>query len=187
MWFEPPRKGPISFGGLITSIARALGLDVELASLEPLPSCFLDIHACRYMRLIRAKLDGIYLLMFHNIVINGVVLPCPNRTNVRNNANWIYDLNVEAKSEPMDIPKNVVADGATNDEFYQRERAFLVYDPPSYHSPHIPSSSTHTPHFIDHFACTSSRATHISLDDILSGMHALNSVDVERDNMIHAM
>lgn len=76
------RKGPISFGDLITSIARVMGLHTELATLGPLPSNSLGLHACRYMRLIKAMSDGRYLLMVHNISIDGVILPCSNRTKV---------------------------------------------------------------------------------------------------------
>lgn len=54
--------------------------------------------------------------MIHNIAIYGVVLPCPNRTDIQ-----IYDLYVEPKPKPMDILENVTTDGAIDDEFDQGE------------------------------------------------------------------
>lgn len=62
-------KGSIFVGGLITSIARVLGLHTELATLELLPPCFLDLPACRHMRLIRGRSDGRYLFMVHKVTI----------------------------------------------------------------------------------------------------------------------
>lgn len=76
------RKGPISFGDLITSIAHVMGIHTELATLEPLPSRSFDLHACRHMRLITDRPDGRYLLMVYKISIDGVILPCPNHTDV---------------------------------------------------------------------------------------------------------
>lgn len=72
------KKGPTSIGGLITSIARALGLDTELVTLEPLPPCFLDLPACRHIRLIRSRSDGKYLVMVHNTAVISVILSCSN-------------------------------------------------------------------------------------------------------------
>lgn len=50
--------GPICVGGLITSIALALNLGTELATLEPLETLFADLDYCRSMRLIKNKPDG---------------------------------------------------------------------------------------------------------------------------------
>lgn len=88
---------------------------------------------------------------------------------------------------PMDIPKNAVADGATDDEFDQRERASPIHEPPPHHSPYIPTSPTHIIHFSNHFACTSSGVAHVSLDDILSEIRVRSVMDAERDNLIYPM
>ena len=80
-------NGSISFGGVITSIARALGLDTELATLDPLPPCSLDLRTYISMIFIRAKKNRKFLLMVHNISIYGIILPFPDHTDVHNEAN----------------------------------------------------------------------------------------------------
>lgn len=47
------KKGSISIGGVITSIARAISLEEELATPDRLPTPSLDILACHHMRLIK--------------------------------------------------------------------------------------------------------------------------------------
>lgn len=47
------KGGTISFGGLITSIARALYLHTKLATLEPLPHCIINLNFLKDMRLCR--------------------------------------------------------------------------------------------------------------------------------------
>lgn len=64
--FCTAKKGLISFGAVITSIARAIGLDKELATLDPLPILSLDIDAFLHMRLIKNMRDGRYSLMIGN-------------------------------------------------------------------------------------------------------------------------
>ncbi|MCI08018.1 hypothetical protein A2U01_0029089, partial [Trifolium medium] len=111
------KKGAISFGGLITSIARALELDNELANLEPLEPRFLNLLTVKNMHFVKArKQEGGFLLMVQKNAIEGVVLPCPDRTDVQNRANWLYDLNANPAADPMpmDIQQNVAADGDTN-------------------------------------------------------------------------
>lgn len=183
------KKGNITFGGLITSIARALDLHVELAMFDPLPMLSLDINVCRHMRLIMNMSDGRFSLMIANKVVPSIILPCPNCTDVQVRENWTYNLNAgaEAGPVPMDIHENVVVDGDTDDEFDQRERGFPLHQSPPYHSPYIPTSLAHTTHVSDHFTCTSFGATHAKLEDILNETRARNAIEVERDNLIYVM
>lgn len=48
-----------------------------------------------------------------------IILPCLNCTDVQVRANWTYNLNADTDvgPVPMDIPENVAANGATDDEF----------------------------------------------------------------------
>lgn len=158
------KKGLISFGGVITSIVHAIGLERELATLDPLFIHSLDIDACLHMRLIKNRWGRRYSLMIGNMKVPSVVLPCPNRTDVQNRANWIYNPNagIEARPVPMDIAENVNVDGATDDEYDHRERGSPVHEPPPHHSPHILDSPAHTTPFVSgSFAGTSSREAHI--------------------------
>ncbi|KAI5429770.1 hypothetical protein KIW84_034385 [Lathyrus oleraceus] len=74
--------GPICVGGLITTIALALNLGTELATLEPLETPFVDLDYCRSMRLIKNKPDDKYFLMISNREVRGVTLPHAARINV---------------------------------------------------------------------------------------------------------
>lgn len=180
-------KGYISSGGLIISIAHALGLHGELATIDPLLVLSLDIDVCHHMQLIKNMRDERHPLMIGNREMPSIILPCPKCTDVRVRANGIYNLNVGADDGlvPMDILENVFVDGATDDEFDQRASLIHQLTPP--HSLHIPISLAHTIHFPNHFVDTSSGATHATHEDILSELRTWNTIDVERDNMIHAM
>lgn len=76
------KKGPIFIGGVITSIARAIALYVELATLDPLPTPSLDILEFCHMQLIKNRRDGKYSLMLGNKEVPSVILPFLNHTNV---------------------------------------------------------------------------------------------------------
>lgn len=143
---------------MITSIAHAIGLDAELATLDPLPTPSLDIVAFHHMRLIKNMRDAKYSLMISNKEVPSVVLPCLDRTNMQNRENWIYNLNIdiEVRAVPMDIPKNVNTRGGADEKYDQREQGSLVHEPPPHHSPHIHVSPTHTtPYFSNTFTSTS--------------------------------
>jgi hypothetical protein len=70
------KGGTISFGGLITSIARALNLNAELATLEPLLHCIINLKFLKDMKLCKVRRAAGYNLMIHGVAIPSVVLPC---------------------------------------------------------------------------------------------------------------
>lgn len=99
------KRGPISIGGLITSIAYTLH-DTELATIVPLAnSNALDIHSCQEHRVIKYNSVGRYYLMINNTLVMSVVLPLPMCTDVQVNANYLYDIYVgdDANDIPMDV------------------------------------------------------------------------------------
>ncbi|KAI5441210.1 hypothetical protein KIW84_010604 [Lathyrus oleraceus] len=97
--------GLVYVAGLITSIALALNLGTELATIEPLETPFSNLDYCRSMRLIWNKPDGKYFLMFSNREVRGVTLPCAACIDVRMSANWTFDLNApELNHMEQDTP-----------------------------------------------------------------------------------
>lgn len=78
---------------------------------------------------------------------------------------------IETRAVPMDIPENVNAGDDTDDEYDHKEKGSLVHESPPHHSPHTLLEHT-TPCFSDTFAGTSTRATHITLDDVLRKVQA---------------
>lgn len=59
------KGGTIYFGGLITSIARSLHLDIELATLEPLPHRIINLKLLKDIRLCKVRKEGDFNLMVH--------------------------------------------------------------------------------------------------------------------------
>lgn len=92
--------GPICIGGLITSIARALGLHNELSTLQPIDTPSLDMDVGRNMRLVKARQDDMYFLMAKKHAVRSVILPCFTHTDVQNKNNWIYDLTAPEPGHP---------------------------------------------------------------------------------------
>lgn len=78
------RRGPIIFGGLITSIARVLGLEDKFSCLTPLPPRAIIIDRTRSMKLVKRRQDSNFHLMVANSVFQDFILPNPIRTDVRN-------------------------------------------------------------------------------------------------------
>lgn len=78
------KKGTISFGGVIISIVGTLGLEAELATLDPLSIPSLDINACRHMQLIKNRRDETYSLIIGNREVSSIILPFPNHIDVKN-------------------------------------------------------------------------------------------------------
>ena len=135
------KKGaPISFGGLVTTIARALGLATELATLEPLPPRTAGLKFLKDMRLCKARREGGYYLMIGNVVVPSVVLPCTRRTDVRLERNWTYDLSAPAFTGPL--PPNVpLEEGNNTDDEYD----FQTESPPRFTPSHTAPSSSNPP------------------------------------------
>ncbi|KAI5435256.1 hypothetical protein KIW84_021900 [Lathyrus oleraceus] len=119
-------SGSINVGGLITSLVVALGLEHEL---EPIPT----------------------LLGSTALDINVIMLPDPIRIDMRDNRNWIFEVEDSEDDDANQFPHK---DGVDIDI----ESIWDEPPPPPPHSPHIPVSPAHITRFAaDHFVGTSSR------------------------------
>lgn len=93
--------GAIAIGGLITSLAIAMGLENEVATLDPIPATTpLDQNSCLAQKLIKYKGQSEYFLMIKSQEIPSIVLPNPDRINVQDERNWLF---------PMDAPADTTA------------------------------------------------------------------------------
>ena len=111
------KTGTIAFGSLITSIARALNLDTEIATLTPLPPCIINLKFLKDIKLSKVKREGGFDLMVHGLAIPSYVLAYTRPTDVREERNWTYDLNAPPLTGPM--PPNVpFGDGHETEEEY---------------------------------------------------------------------
>ncbi|KAI5439867.1 hypothetical protein KIW84_025284 [Lathyrus oleraceus] len=138
------KAGSISFGGLITSIARALNLNNEMATLDPLPPRTINLKFLRDMKLCHLRREEGYMLMVHGVAIPSVVLPCTRRTDVRDERNWTYALDAPPVLGPL--PPNIPDEAGhdTDDEYDRRERSPVPHVSPHHPSPPhtAPSSSS---------------------------------------------
>ena len=118
-------KNSFCFGGIITSLAYALGLADELLTLAPfmMPAQTLDVMYCRDSHLISPRLDGRYTLVINKNLIPNIILPCPNQINVQNFQNWRFDLNAPVNEgnaqEAVDEMENEMDHGNQQPEFPQ--------------------------------------------------------------------
>jgi hypothetical protein len=87
------KRGAITFGGLITTIDKAIRLGDRLANLEQIPARFIDLDMVKSMNLVRQRTDGKFNLMINNHVFPDTILPNPRRTDVcdHNNLCYIHD------------------------------------------------------------------------------------------------
>ena len=137
MSFILKKGGLISFGGLVTSIARALGLDTELATLEPLPPCIINLNFLKAMRLCKVGKEGGFHLMINGTALPSVI-PCTPYTNVRFKHNWTYDLSALAFTGPLP-PNFPLEEGNNTDDEYDLHEQSPVHNVPPTHT--TPSSS----------------------------------------------
>lgn len=73
----------IVIGGVVTSIALAMGLEAEVATLHPLSGIIaLNIFSCQAYQTFKTKSFEQYYLMIHLAVIKSIALPWPRRTDV---------------------------------------------------------------------------------------------------------
>ncbi|KAI5390231.1 hypothetical protein KIW84_075509 [Lathyrus oleraceus] len=89
----------IVVGGLITSLAIVMGLEAELEPLHSLlGSSTLYIAACHSQYNVRSKIPGRYTLMIDLREISIIVVLDPRRIDVRDECNWIFDID-DSKDE----------------------------------------------------------------------------------------
>lgn len=90
----------IVIGGLITSIALALGLEKQVAQLVHLEgSTSLDLNSCLSKNLVKLTNLNVFCLMINNEVIKTIMLSNSELTNVHANRNWLYPIEASTSSD----------------------------------------------------------------------------------------
>ncbi|CAJ2637544.1 unnamed protein product [Trifolium pratense] len=156
------QRGTITFGGLITTIAKAIGLEHQLRNLPSLPISSIDFDMVKSMKLVKEAKDGHLYLMINNSVFREFVFPNPERTDVRGFNNFLYF--PPEDETPMNNSDNVATD---------RGHTFV---PPAHNTP-----------LSNPFAGPSSSSRQSTIDDVLNELRAQNARNEERDGLFYAI
>ncbi|KAI5431264.1 hypothetical protein KIW84_035438 [Lathyrus oleraceus] len=127
----------IAIGGLITSLALALGLENKVATMEPIrASRPLDINSCLEQKFIKVKGQNEYFLMTNNQEVRSTIFPNPNHINVRDEANWLFPVETPMATVAYPTPymrANNAPEGADTDEEYHFMARLLILSPSTEH------------------------------------------------------
>ena len=148
---------PFYFGGLVTSLALALNHGDTLVHLPSRPPVLLTLDHCKSAHLIHERDDGRFHPVIQNRVYTNIVLPCRDRIDPRNRANWLF--NPEGPAAAQEEPHVGPADEMQE----ELDRVAPAPDIPE-------SSSSAPPPFI--------------MEDVLRALHQQNQmvVALERKN-----
>ena len=126
-------SGGIAFGGLITSLAYALGLGARVEQLPVLEgSVLVNLSSCLNQKLVKMQGQNEYILCIQGEMVNHIVLPNPSVADVRNEENWLY-------------PFDTVDDEQGEDTDTEMDRQTRL-SPPHPHMSHASTSHAPPPH-----------------------------------------
>jgi hypothetical protein len=124
----------VNMGGFVTFLAKKIGLQTRLDQIVPFGTPYasgfryMDVTFCFNHHLIGNLGPGPYQLLVNHTPVHDLTLPNPDRTNLHDKKNWLYDLEEEDENDPETPP------------FYYTPGAL---------SPIHPAEST-TPPLVDH-------------------------------------
>ena len=144
---------PFYFGGLVTSLSIALNYGAALADMPSMAPALLTLDHCKAVHLIYEREDGRFHLVIRNTVYHNITLPCRDRIDPQNRANWLFDPAApEGRAHTHEDQPNAPADEMQE----ELDSAPPVHD--------IPGSSSAPPP--------------INLEDILCALHMQNQMNV---------
>jgi hypothetical protein len=100
----------ISMGGFVTFLAKAIRLQTHLDNIvsygAPYASGFryMDVTFCFYRHLIGNLRPAPYQLLVNHTPVHDPTLPNPDRTNLHDKKNWLYDLEKQDENDPETPP-----------------------------------------------------------------------------------
>ena len=144
---------PFYFRGLVTSLAMALNYGAALADMPYMAPALLTLDQCKAAHLIYEWEDGRFHPVVRNVVYQNITLPCRDRIDPQNRANWLFD---PATPEGR-VPIHEDQPNAPTDEMQEEmDSAAPVHD--------IPGASSAPPP--------------ITLEEVLRAIHLQNQMSV---------
>ncbi|CAJ2670172.1 hypothetical protein L195_g018629 [Trifolium pratense] len=135
---------PISIGGFVTFLARAIGLHTPLSKIVPLGGMQpMDLNLCFNYHMIGNLGPNEFQLLINLVPVHHFTLPNSLRISIHDKDNWLYDLEGQDGSDPETPPLYHYTPG-----------------PPS--PPHPAASSTVPPTPADHGATIATLQTEIA-------------------------